>query len=251
MAFFLSIPIPIATPTPTPTPIALRQRMGSVVEVGNEPLPRGEDRRRRAGQRLLRGPRGARDQGPAGRDRGGRRLAMGLATVQYLPAMASRERIAETMRRRAMSGRRMRPGRRACPSPARAARRAVGPHLRRAAYPAAPVDQHGAHAPGFRPVVRIPLDGMLTAGQGRVDAPMISGEPILVNENLTGSADAVALVRPTLRTIRVIGETVPGRRPGFLRQSGPVAAVGEPIRPVGGQWDTGGLTFMAQCHHAT
>ena len=147
-AFSLSIPIPIATPTPTP--IALRQRMGSVVEVGNEPLPRGEDRRRRAGQRLLRGPRGARDQGPAGRDRGGRRLAMGLATVQYLPAMASRERIAETMRRRAMSGRRMRPGRRACPSPARATRRAVGPHLRRAAYPAAPVDQHGAHVPPRR-----------------------------------------------------------------------------------------------------
>ena len=92
---------------------------------------------------------------------------------------------------------------------------------------------------------------MLTAGQGRVDAPMISGEPILVNENLTGSADAVALVRPTLRTIRIIGGKVPGRRPGFPRQSGTLAAVGEPIRPVGGQWDIGGLPFMAQCHHAT
>ena len=72
-----------------------------------------------------------------------------------------------------------------------------------------------------------------------------------MNENLTGSADAMALARPTLRTIRIIGETVLGGRPGFLRQSGPVAAVGEPIRPVGGQWDTGGLTFLAQCPHAT
>jgi len=33
--------------------------------------------------------------------------------------------------------------------------------------------------PGVRPVERTPLDGMLTAGQGRVDEPMISGEAIL------------------------------------------------------------------------
>ena len=47
------------------------------------------------------------------------------------------------------------------------------------------------------------MDGTLTEDRIHVDEAVTSGEPNLTNGDLAGAADAVALARRTLRTIRL------------------------------------------------